>query len=85
MPFKCNALNWLHILSTIPLGLLSICNILPAVSYMTDISGIPNMEVVIDVMRYMEMTLLIALPPVWLLVWKMSEKFDNRKRKEKHD
>ena len=54
-----------------------------AVSYMDDITGVPGMNNAITILGYIEIILLAALLPVWLItckVWALLEKM-NRKYK----
>ena len=85
MPYKNNYLNLLQILSTLSLLFIATCNLVNAFAYMADITGIPGITVVMDVLGYVENIITIALIPLWLIVleiWKPSEK---KKSKDKQD
>ena len=83
MPFKSNSLNLLQILSSISLLSISLCNLVSAFSCMVDITGVPYMNITVDVLGYIEKILFFALIPVWLLLWEVWKKFEKKKRKKK--
>ena len=68
MPFKNHSLNFLQISSTLSLLLITTCNLVNAFAYMNDISGIPDITVVMDVLGYVETIISIAFIPVSLIV-----------------
>ena len=56
-----------------------------AVSYMDDITGVPGMNNAITILGYIEIILLAALLPVWLITCKVWALLENMKRKHKRD
>ena len=84
-PYKNIYLNLLQILSTTSLLLLTGCNMINAVSYMVDITGVPGMNTTVTIIGYLENLLLAALLPAWLITCIVCSSFEKKKRKNKPD
>ena len=84
-PFKSIRLNLLQILSSACLLLIVLCNVVFAFSYMSDITGIPDMNITVNILMYIEYLLLVILLPIWFVIWKVCTSLGNTKEKDKQD
>ena len=85
MPYKCNSLNLLQILSTVSLLFITTCNLINAIAYMIDISSIQNINVVMDALGYIETIISIAFIPAWLIILELLKPSGKKKRKDKQE
>ena len=85
MPYKCNSLNLLQILSTVSLLFITTCNLINAIAYMIDISSIRNINVVMDTLGYIETIISIAFIPAWLIILELLKPSGKKKRKDKQE
>ena len=85
MPFKNVHLNRLLTMTSLCLSLLVTCNILPAYSYVSDISGIPGIGVIMTILSYLEDVFVFMLHPVWLFTWFLCYIVENKIVKGKGD
>ena len=84
--FQNEYLNHLQSLTSRCLLLVLMCNILPSISFMTDVSTIPNVFLVVRVLSVVELGLYAAVPlslPVYKL-WKFMKQKKNGMKNEKN-
>ena len=76
-PFKQAYLNYLQMLTSGCLLVINACNVLPSMSVVFDLMVVSGMGNILAALKYLEISLLIAVPfslPLWKLWEKVREK-----------
>ena len=81
MPIKHIYLNYLQMLTSVCLLIISVCNILPSISSFFDLMSITGMREILKVLKHLELALM-AMVPLSLPIWKLSDKIEEKRVKE---
>ena len=84
MPYKHSYLNYLQILSSACLLVITACNVTASFSTAFDLLVVPGMKDIMIVLKYTEFASLVAVPSS-LIVWQIREKYKSRYGNTKSD
>ena len=82
MPFQNLYLNYLQILTSASLLIINACNIPASISNVFDLTVVSGMAEVLLALKYIEL-MTLAMVPISLIVWKLWEVVQTKRRSRK--